>query len=83
MRPDQTAQPSSQHAQPCSSLRAALQAAFVSSTILARSSLHDALMGLEWLFGRKQWHLSSLLHQNPAWNQAPGCVFPPVGWPGY
>lgn len=60
----QTALPSPQRAQLHTSLRVALQAAFVFSVILARSSLHDALMGLEWVFGRKQWHLSTLLHQD-------------------
>lgn len=63
------------------------QAAFVFIVILARSSLHNALMRLEWTFGRKQWHLSSLLHQDS--NSEPGlwpsissllCLFLLTGW---
>lgn len=50
-------------------------AAFVFSVILARSSLHDALMGLEWAFGRKQWHLSALFHQDSSSEPGPwSCV---------
>lgn len=71
VRPGQTALPSPQWAQLHTSLRVALQAAFVFSVILARSSLHDALMGLEWVFGRKQWHLSSLLHQDSSSEAGP------------
>lgn len=40
-------------------------------------------MGLEWVFGRKQWHLSALFHQDSSSEPGPGHAFPPVGQPGY
>lgn len=70
-RPDQTAQPSPQWAQLHVSLWAALQAAFDFSMSLAHSFLHDALMGFKWVFGRKQWHLSSLHYQDSSSEPGP------------
>lgn len=78
-RPDQISQSSSQWAQLHISLQAALQAAFDFSMILACSFLHDALMGFEWVFGRKQWHLSSLDYQDSSSEQGPWLCVSAIG----